>query len=90
MIVGAWAVSFSLMALASPDLYFWSSADGQEHEIAQGYGAFLWAGVLLYATVAWRVWARRSDTPSAHASSGFGPPIPRSHLSASPESVVTI
>jgi alpha-1,2-mannosyltransferase len=90
LIVGAWAISFSLMALASPDLYFWSSADGQEHEIAQGYGAFLWAGVLLYATVAWRVWARRSDTPSAHASSGFGPPIPRSHLSASPESVVTI
>jgi alpha-1,2-mannosyltransferase len=88
LIVGAWAVSFSLMALASPDLYFWS-ADGQEHEIAQGYGAFLWAGVLLYATVAWRVWARRSGTPSAHAFSGFGPPIPRSHLSASPESVVT-
>ena len=25
--------------------------DGQGHEIAQGYGLFMWAGVVLYATV---------------------------------------
>ena len=48
------------MAAASADLggLF---AEGQGHEIAQGYGSFLWAGVVLYAMVAWRVWARRSE-----------------------------
>ena len=38
---------------------------GQGHEIAQGYGSFLWAGVVLYAMVAWRVWSRRSGSRSA-------------------------
>ena len=28
-----------------------------------GDGLFLWAGVVLYATVAWRVWKRRSESP---------------------------
>ncbi len=57
-------------------------AEGQGHEIAQGYGLFLWAGVVLYATVAWRVWARRSETATPPASPGFSSPIPPSHLSA--------
>ena len=33
----------------------------QGHRIAQGYGMFLWAGVLLYVVTAWRVWVERND-----------------------------
>ena len=60
LLVGSWAVSFVLMAATSTEVggLF---AEGQGHEIAQGYGSFLWAGVVLYAMVAWRVWARRSE-----------------------------
>src|SRR5207237_2266888 len=60
-IVGAWALSFSLMAFTSTDIGGWFH-EGQGHEIAQGYGLFMWAGVVLYATVAWRVWMRRSES----------------------------
>ncbi len=81
LLVGSWALTFSLMAAASADLggLF---AEGQGHEIAQGYGSFLWAGVILYGMVAWRVWSRRtevspSDPPESHSSS-----IPRSHLAS--------
>ncbi len=61
-IVFAWAMSFGLMASTSTDIggHFF---EGQGHEIAQGYGLFLWAGVVLYATVGWRVWMRRDETP---------------------------
>jgi hypothetical protein len=31
----------------------------QGHKIAQGYGLFLWAAVLVYAATAWRVYAER-------------------------------
>ncbi len=60
LIVAAWALSFVLMASTSTEIggLF---GEGQGHEIAQGYGAFLWAGVVLYAMVAWRVWARRLE-----------------------------
>ncbi len=63
LLVGSWALSFVLMAATSTEVggLF---AEGQGHEIAQGYGSFLWAGVVLYAMVAWRVWARRSETPA--------------------------
>jgi hypothetical protein len=84
LLVGSWAISFTLMAAASPDLggLF---AEGQGHEIAQGYGSFLWAGVVLYAMVAWRVWMSRSHTTDPAA-----PPadsslvVPRPHLAAVP------
>ena len=33
----------------------------QGHKIAQGYGMFLWAAVLLYAVTAWRVCAERGS-----------------------------
>jgi alpha-1,2-mannosyltransferase len=62
MIAGAWALSFSLMASTSTDIGG-RFGEGQGHEIAQGYGAFLWAGVVLYATVARRVWLRRNELP---------------------------
>ena len=62
-IVLSWALSFSLMASTSPEIggLF---IEGQGHEIAQGYGLFMWAGVVLYATVAWRVWVRRKEAPT--------------------------
>jgi hypothetical protein len=28
----------------------------QGHKLAQGYGMFLWAGVVVYIATAWRVW----------------------------------
>ncbi len=54
---GALCGSFLLMATTSTELggLF---ADGRGHEIAQGYGMFLWAAVLLYTAVAWRLHAR--------------------------------
>jgi hypothetical protein len=30
-------------------------ADGPAHKVAQGYGMFFWAGVVLYVATAWRV-----------------------------------
>jgi hypothetical protein len=36
--------------------------DGHGHKIAQGYGMFLWAGVVLYAATAWRVWVEKNDS----------------------------
>lgn len=84
LLVGSWALSFVLMAATSTEVggLF---AEGQGHEIAQGYGTFLWAGVVLYTMVAWRVWVRRTESP---ASGGPGRPansVPRSHLNtASP------
>jgi alpha-1,2-mannosyltransferase len=73
-IIFAWAMSFGLMASTSPEIggLF---AEGQGHEIAQGYGLFMWAGVVLYATVAWRVWMRRGETPPA-ARGRDAPPTP--------------
>jgi hypothetical protein len=77
LIVGSWALSFALMASTSTEIggLF---GEGQGHEIAQGYGAFLWAGVVLYATVAHRVWARRDEHPSV------APSIASSHLRMKP------
>jgi hypothetical protein len=54
----ALGLSFVLMATTSTELggLF---ADGKGHEIAQGYGMFLWAAVVLYVAVAWSLRARR-------------------------------
>jgi alpha-1,2-mannosyltransferase len=79
LLVGSWAITFSLMAAASADLggLF---AEGQGHEIAQGYGSFLWAGVVLYAMVGWRVWTRRLEASQPASVSDPNSPISRSHL----------
>ncbi|MGC8638823.1 MAG: glycosyltransferase 87 family protein [Isosphaeraceae bacterium] len=60
LIGGGLLVSFLFMATTSTELggLF---AHGRGHEIAQGYGMFLWAAVVLYAGVAWRLRARRSE-----------------------------
>jgi hypothetical protein len=74
VIVLAWALSFGLMASTSTEIGSWF-AEGQGHEIAQGYGLFMWAGVVLYATVGWRVWMRRNETypgPLAGPAGGGG------------------
>ena len=69
------------MAAASADLggLF---AEGQGHEIAQGYGSFLWAGSCLYAMVAWRVWSRRAEPSLPESPEVPHSPIPRSHFSS--------
>jgi hypothetical protein len=54
---GALCGSFLLMATTSTE-FGGLFADGRGHEIAQGYGMFLWAAVILYAAVAWRLHAR--------------------------------
>jgi hypothetical protein len=81
VILAAWALSFGLMASTSTEIGGWV-ADGQGHEIAQGYGLFMWAGVVLYATVAWRVWLRRQESPLDPKSAVTSPSIPRSHMAA--------
>ena len=55
-------LSFLFMATTSTELggLF---ASGRGHEIAQGYGMFLWAAVVLYAAVAWRLRARQAEPP---------------------------
>jgi alpha-1,2-mannosyltransferase len=83
VLAASWATSFCLMAATSTEIggLF---AEGQGHEIAQGYGSFLWAGVVLYAAVAWRVWARRleGDSSAAPTRQEGGTGIPRSHLAS--------
>jgi hypothetical protein len=32
------------------------------HKVAQGYGMFFWAGVILYLASAWRVWSERNSS----------------------------
>jgi alpha-1,2-mannosyltransferase len=85
LLVGSWAVSFVLMAATSTEVggIFY---EGQGHEIAQGYGAFLWAGVVLYAMVAWRVWARRLEAPQSGSPTSSVTSVPRSHLNPAPRS----
>jgi alpha-1,2-mannosyltransferase len=56
----------------------------QGHKIAQGYGMFLWAGVLLYGATAWRVWTERGaakklvvEASPSKPGSSYGPsPVP--------------
>ncbi len=69
VIAGMLVLSFLLMATTSTELggLF---ADGIGHEIAQGYGMFLWAAVALYATVAWRLRAREYEPTAALMLSG--------------------
>jgi hypothetical protein len=53
---------------------------GQGHKIAQGYGLFFWAGVVLYAATAWRVraeWDRKDPGgDNAPRSAERVPPVP--------------
>jgi hypothetical protein len=55
-------------------------ADGQGHKIAQGYGMFLWAGVVLYIATAWRVWVEKEQ--GSVDKTEYGPLGRAPHLSA--------
>jgi len=82
-VVAAWSLSFGLMASTSTEIGGQIGelfGEGQSHEIAQGYGAFLWAGVVLYAMVAWRVWARRLEAPVTPELTEPEPTVPKHHL----------
>jgi alpha-1,2-mannosyltransferase len=56
----------------------------QGHKIAQGYGMFLWAGVVLYVATAWRVWTEArpdativGDPAQSRPGSSYAPsPVP--------------
>lgn len=75
--------SVLLMATTSTELGG-QFAHHQGHKIAQGYGMFLWAAVLLYAVTAWRVCACRGLVPVGRAGVGAGATIrvvPAPHFS---------
>jgi hypothetical protein len=57
---GALGLSFLFMATTSTE-FGGLFAGGRGHEIAQGYGMFLWAAVLLYIAVAWLLSARSRE-----------------------------
>jgi alpha-1,2-mannosyltransferase len=76
VIGGSLLLSCLLMATTSTELGG-QFAGGRGHEIAQGYGMFLWAAVVLYVAVAWRLRDRESEpmlTPSSHGS-GLAPHV---------------
>jgi alpha-1,2-mannosyltransferase len=60
VLAGAMALSAMLMASTSTELGGLFAA-GQGHKIAQGYGMFLWAGVVLYLATAWRVYLEKDS-----------------------------
>ena len=51
-------------------------AHGQGHKLAQGYGMFLWAAMLLYVATAWRVVAGRHRVEVAPLLTGSAIPTP--------------
>jgi alpha-1,2-mannosyltransferase len=54
VLAAALAASAVLMATTSSEISRLFT-HGQAHKVAQGYGMFFWAGVVLYAATAWRV-----------------------------------
>jgi hypothetical protein len=61
--VAIWG-SVLLMATTSNELgSALAGPDGPK--IAQGYGMFLWAGVLVYVATAWRLWVERARPPAS-------------------------
>ena len=67
-LASAMVLSALLMATTSSELGGHIVKEG--HKLAQGYGMFLWAGVVLYVTTGWRVWTEgRADPDGDHPSS---------------------
>jgi hypothetical protein len=83
-IFGVLVASFVLMATTSTELggLF---AEGKGHEIAQGYGMFLWAAVVLYAAVAWRLRARNAGALARLSPDPVGPGPHRALRTSEPE-----
>jgi hypothetical protein len=71
-------MAFSALLMATTSSEFGGLfADGQGHKIAQAYGMFLWAGVVLYSATAWRVWVEQFD--ESDDKSDYGAPGGRAH-----------
>ncbi len=51
-------------------------ADGKGDKVAQGYGMFLWAAMVLYIATAWRVVAERSRSVLPGQIQSLSPPAP--------------
>jgi hypothetical protein len=74
-LAGALALTELLMASTSSELGGLIARDG--HKLAQAYGMFLAAGVVLYAATAWRVEVERREPAG-----GPGRVVPRPHVGA--------
>ncbi len=70
-LASAMALSAVLMLTTSSELggHFFHH---EGHKLAQGYGMFLWAGVVLYIATAWRVWVEGRTAPTDGDPSGSG------------------
>ncbi|MDR3621767.1 MAG: glycosyltransferase family 87 protein [Paludisphaera borealis] len=79
-IAGALVASFLLMASTSSE-FGGLFAEGKGHDIAQYYGMFMWAAVVLYAAVAWRLRVGQSSLAVAAATPGRDDPAPNRKLS---------
>lgn len=86
IVAGSLVLAMLFMATTSSELGGWF-VGGQGHKIAQAYGMFFWAGVVLYLATAWRLLAERTQPPWDQAvGSGETPPNPLSsgpHISRS-------
>jgi hypothetical protein len=78
--VAIWS-SVLLMATTSNDLGG-MFAGPEAPKLAQGYGMFLWAGVLLYLATAWRVWVERNRAPDDSDRSPQEPRLSQHHTPA--------
>jgi alpha-1,2-mannosyltransferase len=74
-LASALVLSALLMAATSSELGG-QFAKHQGHKIAQGYGMFLWAGVVLYIATAWRVWIEGRVDPATIGVGGSPIPVP--------------
>lgn len=63
---GALALSAFLIASTSSEIGGLFAED-RGHKLAQGYGMFLWAGVVLYIATAWCVWVEKCDDCADYA-----------------------
>jgi hypothetical protein len=77
--LGALIATFLLMASTSTEMGGWLVRGKLGHKYAQAYGAFLMAGLVLFATVSW-ILLRAGRAPAASSS----PPPPRGAASDAP------
>ena len=75
MVLGSALVISALMMATTSTEMGGLFARHQGHKIAQAYGMFLWAGVVLYVATAWRVRVE-GRVPAAELGLGVGPTGP--------------
>ncbi len=83
VLVGSLLASAFLMATTSSEVGGVLGGH-QGHKLAQFYGMFLWAGVVLYVATAWRVVAERGEVAPVS-----NDPIPTPHLAILPRKTTT-